>query len=114
VPDKGVREEASAVCIAVRRDSEVGAVDEAARSEGAGVRGRIDKHLAAVAARDVEPRLAVDGLAERAVVLRPTPKAFAVSAHRHLGSDANRGELRDREVGPVADTGARRADSTVQ
>ena len=60
-----VEEERSAVGHPVRRDAEVRAVDEAVRARApnsteagrrGGVRRRVDEHLSAVAARDVEPR----------------------------------------------------------
>ena len=108
VRDRLVGEEAeAAVGEAVRRDPKEGAVHVV------GVR-RVDQHLSAVSARDVEPALAVDRLAQRPVVLRPAPEALRVEAGRDRGHVGGRGELSDGETRAVRHTGGIWVDGAVQ
>ena len=88
-------------------DPEVRAVDE--------VRvGRIDEHLPAVTARDVEPRLRVDGLPLRAVVLCAAPEPASRKPGWRLWIGRDRAVLRDVEAGPVQHRARVRVDRAVQ
>ena len=100
--DELVREEhCSAVGEAVQRvrDTEVRAVDVTSAKRQSAVRAagaRVDEHLPAVTAGDVEPRLRVDRLALRAVVLRAAPEALGGGARRNRRNRCDRRELGQR------------------
>ena len=110
VRDELVRKESGAtVGHAVRRDAEVSAVDVAEV-------GRVDEHLPAVTAREVEPCVGGRRLALRPVVLgaAPDPCSGPAADIRKTRVRPDRGELRDLQVGPVSHAGGGRVDAAVE